>query len=195
MTSDPCRDLLLAIRYIDGELSGDEHSAFENRLAQDQGAREAVAEAVELSLCVARLSDASCDVRPLARVRRSGIQIHWKVLAAAACLFLALGLALLAGRRPLPVPSQVHVAAVPGRSAEVAIAWSGLRQTGEVDLISRTELLAWLDDSSASPSSDLVGPGVSEGEGGEDGSLSPWLLEVTRLHQPSSPTRSGLGEN
>ena len=40
---------LLAFRYIAEELSDDERGAFELRLADDQGAREAVARAVELS--------------------------------------------------------------------------------------------------------------------------------------------------
>ena len=49
MSSDPCSELLLlAVRYVDDELSSDEMAAFESRLAQDQAAREAVALAVEV---------------------------------------------------------------------------------------------------------------------------------------------------
>ena len=43
----------LAFRYVAGELAGDEAAAFERRLDTDQGAREAVAEVVELSGAVA----------------------------------------------------------------------------------------------------------------------------------------------
>jgi len=43
----------LAFRYIAGELSGDETAAFEAELETSQGAREAVARAVELSQAVA----------------------------------------------------------------------------------------------------------------------------------------------
>ena len=48
----------LAFCYVSGELDGDERTAFENRLADDQVAREAVARAVELTEAVAVIEDA-----------------------------------------------------------------------------------------------------------------------------------------
>lgn len=48
MSEHPSHDLAwLALQYICDELAADEHEAFERRLAEDQTAREAVAEAVE----------------------------------------------------------------------------------------------------------------------------------------------------
>src|SRR4051812_46731911 len=48
----------LAFRYVSGEMGRDEAEAFEGRLDQDQGAREAVAEAVALAAAVAQVEPA-----------------------------------------------------------------------------------------------------------------------------------------
>src|SRR5829696_4730221 len=91
MTSDPRGDrLLLAVRYISGEMEPGEVAAFEDRLAHDQEAREAVAEAVELAGAFAHLSPPGAEVLPL----RGRLWRTWPRVAAgvaAACLVLALG--------------------------------------------------------------------------------------------------------
>lgn len=58
----------LAFRFVAGELSGDELAAFEQRLEVDQGAREAVAEMVELTTAVQCV--ASTDVTYAVESRR-----------------------------------------------------------------------------------------------------------------------------
>lgn len=57
--------LLTAFRYISGELSADETTAFEDRLSNDQPAREALADVVELSEAIAVEEFDRCD--PLRR--------------------------------------------------------------------------------------------------------------------------------
>lgn len=180
--------LLLAVRYVGGELSSDECEALESRLGNDQTAREAVAEAVELAGALALLRPHDSLVLPLRRAR----PLRRWMGAAAACLALALGAGLLA-RRPVETPSAPpQAAAAPSPSDRVALAWSGLRQTGEVDLVSHTELLAWLDDSGMPPAADVLTPG--SGESGDD-SLSSWLVEAAQLRERAKPAAAGPREN
>jgi hypothetical protein len=73
----------LAFRYISNELPADEVELFEQRLAHDQAAREAVAQAVQLSLAVA---GAGGGVAPLRRPAYRTI-VRW--LAAAAAVLIA----------------------------------------------------------------------------------------------------------
>ena len=88
--------LLLAVRYISNELPDDELAAFEGLLADDQAAREAVAEAVELTVAVSRLPATSLDLLPMRPKRRVFSPIRLGL--AAACLALAVGLALQYGQ-------------------------------------------------------------------------------------------------
>src|SRR5882757_3443521 len=81
-TPDP--DLLLrALRYVTGELGSDEEAAFERRLDEDQGAREAVAEAVALAGAIAALKPTDNSVPTIRRRRLLPAVVG---LAAAACL-------------------------------------------------------------------------------------------------------------
>src|SRR5262245_42977042 len=75
-----------AFRYVAGEMACDEVEAFERRLDEDQGAREAVAQAVELAGAIAALppdADGSLPFR-----RRPAVRTFLAVtsMAAAACL-------------------------------------------------------------------------------------------------------------
>ena len=84
----------LAFRYVADELPADARSAFEQRLAEDQTAREAVAEAVELAAAVYE-SAATGDyvyrepARPSRRQKATRIAVCL-LSAAAAALFLLL---------------------------------------------------------------------------------------------------------
>lgn len=182
--------LLLAVRYVANELPDDETAAFENRLADDQAAREAVAEAVELTLIVSQLPATSLDVLPIRAKRR-----HFSVIRlglSAACLVLAAGLALQYAQvaEPTPAKDQAEISTNP--PAAVAIAWSGLRQSGEIDLVSHSELLAWLDEPMASTSSEQQPLGASVLE---DDLLPHWLLEAASLRDTPGITGAGTREN
>jgi hypothetical protein len=182
--------LLLAVRYISNELPDDERAAFEDRLAHDQSAREAVAAAVELTVAVARLSPTSLDLLPMQPRRR------WfsptRVGVAAACLACAVGLALHFGRVAERGPENVPPVAGPDQPESVVLAWSGLRQNGEVDLASQSEHLAWLDEPMTSASSDHQPPGASAVE---DELLPRWLLEAASLRATSGLSGAGTREN
>jgi ferric-dicitrate binding protein FerR (iron transport regulator) len=89
-----CNDLQwTAYRYSAGELSADDSLRFEDRLATDQVAREALASAVALSetVCAIERDGAASRVAvmPAETVRRSWRQpAGWVAVAAAACLAL-----------------------------------------------------------------------------------------------------------
>ncbi|SIN99570.1 hypothetical protein SAMN05444166_1959 [Singulisphaera sp. GP187] len=182
--------LLLAVRYISNELPDEEMAAFERLLADDQAAREAVAEAVELTVAVSRLPATSFDQLPF-RPRRRGFS-PMRLGLAAACLGSVVGLALQYGHVADPRPANDSALAHPNPPEAVAIAWSGLRQSGEVDLVSHSELLAWLDEPIASASPDFPTPSALALE---DELLPHWLLEAASLREDSGTTRSGTREN
>jgi len=106
----------LAFRYVAGELAVDEAAAFEQRLAEDQAARDAVAGAVDLSqtILAAESLVSATTVESAAFVQR-GWTSHaaWFALGATACLLLLLVLNF-AGR-----PERGSSV-----SAELADAWS-----------------------------------------------------------------------
>src|SRR5687767_2601083 len=87
--------LWLAFRYVSDELSAEEVEQFEERLAVDQAAREAVAEAV--LMCEAVSAGAAIapvgTVTPSIAVYRSWRQhAGWAAVGAAACLLLVLAI-------------------------------------------------------------------------------------------------------
>jgi anti-sigma factor RsiW len=180
--------LLLAVRYISNELPDNERAAFESLLADDQAAREAVAEAVELSLAVSRLPATSLDLLPMPPQRRVFRLVRLGL--AAACLALATGLAVQYGRVVDPEPANDLTVTRPNPPEAVAIAWSGLRQSGEIDLVSHSELLAWLDEPMASALPDLQSNG---GSAVDDELLPHWLLEAASLRDTPGPTGTGTG--
>lgn len=73
----------LAFRYVSGEMTDQEQELFEQQLAEDQAAREAVEQAVEMLEAVRLVSSEPASLRPSIFRRR----IAW-VAAAAAGLFL-----------------------------------------------------------------------------------------------------------
>ncbi len=99
----------LAFCYVAGEMSAEEFEGFEDRLATDQNAREAVVRAVKLSQAVA-LSSAVPYVRTASP--RDSLDRRWRrrsgwtvVSAVAACL--ALMLTLNAWQHPDPLGVQM----------------------------------------------------------------------------------------
>jgi len=174
---DPAPDpdlLLLAVRYVAGELGRDEEAAFELRLDEDQVAREAVAEAVELAAAIAAMGPAIAPVLPYGRRRASTIALTISGLAAAACLawFFALPPAPAPAPRTTPSPAPVAIGhATP--SETVTLAWSSLRLDVADGTDDSSELLALNDE--------LPPPSPGEVEESSDRGLPLWLLDAASL--------------
>ncbi|MGC3969424.1 MAG: hypothetical protein QM775_19315 [Pirellulales bacterium] len=96
MTHQPQDDLTWsAYQYAAGELDAAAAAAFEERLAVDQSAREALAEAVSLSeaVCAAYEQLPASYVMPASRVAApadSRLVVGWLATATAACIALAM---------------------------------------------------------------------------------------------------------
>lgn len=140
--SDPYPDdlALRALLYSSGELEGEEAAAFEARLAVDQEARDALAQAVELTLTAAgerRAPDAEWREETRARLlqraslwqRMAGPRVYrghpavWSIFGA-----LAASLILSLMQPPPTTTTQAHVApaAAAMPSAEEASHWAEL---------------------------------------------------------------------
>jgi hypothetical protein len=140
-----------AFLYISGDLPADEATSFEARLADDQEARDAVAEAVELA---GALAIVGAESRPRRRSKLRRAFVAASVLAAAACVALAFS--------PRSGPTgQDRLDA-----SEVALAWSSLRggpdigQVAEIEIESEVEpstdraLPSWLLSAASAPLDD-----------------------------------------
>jgi hypothetical protein len=164
MTLEPEADLhWTAFLYVAGELSPEQSSSFELRLAEDQDAREAVAFAVELAGALAIVGPAwSPRGRSHARLPGRRSFVGAAMIAAAACLALAI-LPALRPTRPIEPDA-----------SEVALAWSGLRNGADADW------MAFVDD----PHTPGPGP-ASEAVDGVDASteraLPSWLLSAASV--------------
>jgi len=94
-TSKPVDDIdWLAFRYVANEMSNDEYEQFEERLFDDQTAREAVATAVELTQTIASIETVEQSVQVAAREsngKRRWQRATWIAAAIAGCLAIALG--------------------------------------------------------------------------------------------------------
>jgi len=190
--------LLLAIRYLSNELPDDELAAFENRLASDQSAREAVAEAVELTLAVSRLPATTGDTLTLPRRRWSRRVRLGLAVAAAACLLVAVGLGISRVRVAEPEAPEALVGLGPGQPASVALAWSGLVQADEADAAHQAELLVWPEDSIALAlaAAPVTGEGGGAGPSAlEDELLPRWLVEAASLGETTGLPGTGTREN
>jgi hypothetical protein len=125
MSTKDCSNELdwTAFCYAAGELSPAEGAAFEQRLATDQAAREALARAVELTQAVAMAETLEPVV--VVRAERSlwGRRLAWMAVGSAASLLAAaLVSALVAPRadNPLVVSDDL--------TSELAAAWTQTRQ-------------------------------------------------------------------
>ena len=167
MPLEPETDLhWTAFLYTSGDLPADEESAFETRLLDDQAARDAVADAVELAGALAVVGPDFRRRRPIGR--RAFVAAS--VLAAAACLAVAIVPRLLPSRQDRPDAS------------DVAIAWSSLRGGAEV---------GWMDLPTGSPT---AGPAQvaeidaeAEVEPSTDRALPSWLLTAASAPLDDNP--------
>jgi anti-sigma factor RsiW len=168
----------LAFAYVSGELAHAEAEAFERRLAQDQAAREAVAEAVALIGAVAAFPP---ETLPLMRARRR-LTRRWLAAGAAVAASLAVVVGL-SSRGPKP-PIAVAVVASPRAGVDpagtVALAWSGLHQEFEPDQEGSDDLSAWLNEAE---------PVTVETESVADRGLPGWLVEAAALGDHPSPSQ------
>jgi hypothetical protein len=157
MPLEPESDLhWTAFLYSSGDLPLDEAERFEARLADDQAARDALADAVELAGALAIVAP---EFRPRRRLIGRRILFAASAFAAAACLVLAFSSWLL---RP-------SLQDRPDAS-EVALAWSSLRGGADVD---------WLALPTGSPMAEAaqIDPEV-EVEPSTDRALPSWLLSA-----------------
>lgn len=179
----------LAFRYVCGELTGDESVAMEARLAHDQAAREAVAEAVELVGAVGlAASSARPSILPMppARTHRIGV---WAIpAAAAACLALAFGLNSLGHRKADSGPLATASARMGSTTTrDVALAWSGLRRE---EGIHPNDQPAWPAETSVIAELELS-PLAEEGES----SPPSWLVAAASLRETPASDASETKEN
>src|SRR5262245_16159830 len=116
----------LAFRFIAGEMTADETTAFELRLADDQAAREAVAAAVELFHAVCAAEAAEPVVAVAAKERSTWSQkVTWVASGAvAAALLVMVSLNLGSVANWFGSNNGATVAAV---SPALADAWSAVR--------------------------------------------------------------------
>jgi hypothetical protein len=181
--------LLLALRYVAGEFSPAEASAFERRLDEDQAAREAVADAVALAGAIA---GQTARVLPHSSHRRTIKLVAGLALAAAASLawFLILP-GGTAGRGD-------RLTARGNKPSEtVTLAWSILRQDRSFDpeIDPGNHLLALNDESRLLGQREmgLATEFETETEFGDTSDLGPsgWLVEAASLAgstRPAAPT-------
>ncbi|MDR3636510.1 MAG: hypothetical protein P4L84_22090 [Isosphaeraceae bacterium] len=161
----------LAMSYVCGDLPAEDVAAFEQRLEQDQAAREAVALAVELAGAVAQLPP---DQGPRLRPRRPPALAalpRWAGIAAAVLL-----LALAAGgltRLPESVMKTRHPGAP---SPGLALAWSGVHR----DEADTDDLLDWLDVPSSSAEASYLA--AIDSSDAADAGIPDWMLEAALLN-------------
>ena len=117
-----------AFQYVAGELQSDELAAFEARLADDQAAREAVAEAVELG------EAASLALQPQPTLAPFKGQSHWWYgipIGIALCLATVLVVQHFPGPAEQTTVNPNEETAVPDRprsTSDLAAHWSEIRE-------------------------------------------------------------------
>jgi hypothetical protein len=173
-----------AFRYVAGELDGPELDCFEMLLAEDQAAREAVAQAIELSQATA----AALDHSP---VRRAGSvnslhsvslnkdedgrignssyvnRLAWLAAALAACVLVAIGLGQW---------SKTPASSAAANSDALAVRWSEVRADQQA---------LWMDDGdTAAAYSDWAENVDSSDQQQESIAVAPeWMLAAVRQQQ------------
>lgn len=156
----------LAFQYVNEELSPLEAEAFEERLACDQAAREAVAEAVLLCQAVA-----AGEKVELPAQRRTWLwPASWAAVGAAACLAVSM---LIPPDSREPDQHAAQTSAADAASADLALIWA---QSGVLDEMS---LMEPVDEDLG-----LVG-GVRELDPSVD--VPAWMLEALYGGEDSVP--------
>ena len=130
----------LAFCYIADELSPDDAAAFENQLADDQAAREAVARAVDLTRALAKVgagdrsrATPASMVLGAWRRRRSAGRLARAVIAAAACLMVVLAYQHYRGIAPVATSPQEtadseRIGSSERSARQLAVLWSQTRE-------------------------------------------------------------------
>lgn len=175
----------LAWRYVAGEMGSEEAESFEVRLDRDQAAREAVAEAVELSAAVAAIGPATRPSIPL--LRRRPVASVAALLGVGAAVAASLAWIIADPGGPVvKEPATPPAVAVAGpsnrpRPESVVLAWSSLRYegtgAGAGEEAEANELLAWNEES----------PLSVEAEGASERGLPLWLLDAASLARRPGP--------
>ena len=161
-----------AFLYVNGDLTPDQASSFERRLDDDQEAREAVAEAVELAGALALVGP---EFAPRRRSTARRALLGAASMAAAAGLLLAISSSF----RPIePVPPD---------ASRVAQAWSGLR--AEVDADWTTFAAEAHATSRAEPGQVAKPDELDEAESGlsTERALPSWLLSAASAPVDGAP--------
>jgi hypothetical protein len=170
MSPPPEPDLAwTAFLYVAGDLTPDEAARFEAQLDDDQGAREAVAAAVELAGAVARVAAEFPSPRRL--VSRRALRVAGG-LAVAAGLLLAIG-AWLRVADPARVADE----------SAVALAWSNLRELDGPAEPASNALVELPFDRPSGPEAE------GDAEPSTDRPLPSWLLTATSAGAVDSPRR------
>ena len=177
----------LAFQYIAGELTEAEAAAFEERLAVDQAAREAVARAVEVAQAVTVLGPLAPQALPVGRPRRvedgrtdsrspRRAALVSVVAAAAVCVALAVAFNPVSGSQPAgdgqaenserPAPRQ--------NAARLVELWSDTDGLFVPDAAAFESLTSvWSDESSSSENGD---------------SEFAWMLTAVSAELPAADT-------
>jgi hypothetical protein len=146
----PQRDDIARLNaLVDGELSPGEHAALAARVATDREFAHAYATLTRLKACVVESAEAvpAADIALHAKRRRRPVLVAAMVGAAAACLALVFGAAmLLAPRQPTPVvlsaSEAITMVALPEAPVIPDLAVAGLRLVGTtVDLTGPARIL------------------------------------------------------
>lgn len=134
----------LAYRYVADELTAEEASTFELRLAEDQTAREAVAQAVELSSAVkVALHDSAIEPEPaVCTVEARGFWSQktwlqpaaWMAVGAAACLAAVVCFYRTDQDESLPPVAVVEGETEFAQAGAVAMVWAQSQDSGSEDL-------------------------------------------------------------
>ena len=191
---DPTELAWWAFRYVACELAVAEEADFEALMADDQSAREALAEAVEMVAAVAAQAPAAIPLATPDRRRTRAVRhaLGWMAAGAAACLVVLIGFRAVGPRPELSGPSAVVAiaGATPPDVLEaeptgaVALTWSGLRRVAaEDDTDAEAEAdPAWSADW---PDESIVAESEAD--------LPSWLLEATALPDMGGSAESNRG--
>jgi hypothetical protein len=168
MSPQPPADLdWLAFQYIHDELSADQAEEFEQRMAEDQAAREAVAEAVLLCQAVAA---GAKEVIPAGTEHRSWL-LHaaWAAIGAAACLALVFVLRSPTRQPVTPLAQRPQLSDL--TDEELALVWALSLESPEGLLVDDEDLNLASDTRDAER--EVVVP--------------PWMLEALGGSQEVAP--------
>ena len=130
MTRQPQEDLnWQALRYVASEMDPPERDGFERRLADSQAAREAVAEAVELTQAVKFVLQAE-PVTPAKSPASFGFSSWWlgAAMGSAACLLIMLGIQQANKPERAAAHDPDSPAATSQDNGALAARWSEVRQ-------------------------------------------------------------------